>query len=157
MGKSGLRKNAEVAQSNDKPNTRFGVPEMDDGTAKKMMQHVAPTLRRSCIIPELKANLSAQTRKLALKHFVGYKKVALVAVGEPSEEYRTRVHNLILKDKRKKAEDERKKAKAEEARKKALEKKKKMLTKKADADEPEEQEEPVEEELVVELTDEERS
>lgn len=153
---SGLRKTSEGA-SRDKLNAKFGVPEIDDGSVKKMLQHTAPPLRRSCIIPELKANWSAPTRKLALKHFVGYKKVALVVVGEPNEEYKTRVQSLILGEKRKKAEEERRKAKLEQKRKKDLERKKKMLTKKAsDPEEAEEPEEP-EEELVVELTDEERA
>lgn len=151
--------------SNDEPSMQFGLPLMDNGSVKRVINNFAPLLRRNIIIGELKANLCEQDRKIPLQHFAKrhFKLVGHVIMGKPTESFKEKVHELILGQKRAKAEVERKRKIAELSRKKALEERKKKLEAKKKGQEAEDKEEeqddkedPVIEDTPVELTEEER-
>lgn len=167
--RSGLWKPRNNNSSNDKPDMKWGIPCMDDGSIRRMLLQVAPMHRRNIIVPEIKANLSENERKTNIARFAaaGYKKVGIVLVGEPTAEYKEMVNSLMLEAKKAKVEVERKRKASEEARKKmALEnrRKREAAAKKKDGAELEdeemkedEEESKVDEEAVVELTDEEKA
>merc|ERR1712085_173350 len=91
----------------------------------KLLEVIAPTLDRNFLVMELKNNIMSETRKAAVARFSDFKKVAVVAMGEPSVDYKAKVHASMLADKTKKAEAEQKKKEKEEARKTLFEQKKK--------------------------------
>jgi len=144
---------------------------MDDGSVRRLLCHVAPTTGRSFVVPELKDNLLAASRKESLKRWAGFKKTAMVVMGPPPAEFKEKVQALILAEKKAKAETERKRKAAEEERKRIIDEKKKKkaeearkAAKKGEDDEAKEDEEAKEEEpakteepeVVVELTEEEK-
>mmetsp|Transcript_20199 Transcript_20199/g.35973 ORF Transcript_20199/g.35973 Transcript_20199/m.35973 type:complete len:1126 (+) Transcript_20199:73-3450(+) len=106
-GKSGLWRNTESTRRsfNDRPAPEFGISQLDDGTARKLMQSVAPMLHRKCIVMEVQKNLLANERKKALASFdsADFKRIALVVMGEPPAEYKEKVQEQILAEKKQKA------------------------------------------------------
>jgi len=118
---------APPATSNDKPDLKFGIPMMDDKSINRILGAVAATQGRSYILPELRGNLIEKERKEALAKFGGpeFRKCATVVMGEPTAEYKQRIQELLLADKRAKADAEKKKKAAEEERKRLLEEKRK--------------------------------
>mmetsp|Transcript_19964 Transcript_19964/g.36447 ORF Transcript_19964/g.36447 Transcript_19964/m.36447 type:complete len:572 (-) Transcript_19964:8-1723(-) len=107
--------------SNDKPGMSFGIPFMDDNSVQSTLTALAPALRRDFIVMELASNLLAAERKAALKRFpsADFKRIAVVAVGEPPEEFKTKAQELLLAEKVQKAErekQERDESKAKRAR-----------------------------------------
>lgn len=109
--------------SNDRPEPAFGLPLMDDGSIKRVLMAAAPLLQRNYVVMEVKGNLLAEDRKATMARFAGsdFKRAAEVVMGEPPAEYRTWIQELMLKDKRSKAEAEAKRKKQEATRKKAEE------------------------------------
>ena len=174
--KSGLyRLSEDRRSSNDKPEMDFGLPLLDDMSVSKVIKAVANVLPRNFIIPEVKANLTAEERSICLARFPShcYKKVVKVVVGEPPQDYKTFIQQALLKDKKAKAEAEMLQKKEEAARKKAQEEEKKAREKKEEdsskaeggaekeKDGPgekveEAKEDPMEEEVRVELTEQEK-
>lgn len=176
--KSGLQKygGSYRRSSNDKPEIDFGLQLMEDSSVSNVMKAVANVLPRNFIIPEVKANLTAEERSSILARFPGhcYKKVAKVMLGEPPQDYKTFIQQALLKEKKEAAEAELARKKEEAARKKAQEEQRKARQKKEEAakaegkegekekDEAGEaegdaaEEEVVEEEVKVELTAEEK-
>eukprot|EP00932_Pfiesteria_piscicida_P009490 SRR837773.20227.p1 GENE.SRR837773.20227~~SRR837773.20227.p1 ORF type:complete len:586 (-),score=353.16 SRR837773.20227:289-1992(-) len=169
--KSGMYRPKGPGHSNDKPDMKFGIPAMDDNSVARLLKHIAPVAKRNFVVPELKANLVAADRKKALARFSTphFKKTAHVFVGEPSAEFKARVQDLILRDKKRKAEELARRKKAEEDRAKALAAKKKKAEEKkagkageakegdAEAEEEKADETKMDEDVVVELTDEEKA
>merc|ERR1712151_571883 len=119
--KSGLwrQKGYTWRASNDKPEMGFGIPYMDDTSVSRLLTAIAPTLKRNYVVMELKGNLVATDRASALKRFSKFETRAEVLMGEPNAEYKTLVQELLLTEKKKKAEAEKKK-KAMEAERKRL-------------------------------------
>jgi len=173
--KSGLWRPKNQGPSNDKPDMKFGIREMDDMSVKRLLSNIAPVACQNFIVPELRANLLAHERKDALSKFAlpNFKKTAAVIMGEPTAEYKAKVKDIILAEKKNKVELERKKKAAEEERKRVLEEKKKKAEEarkaakrkrdgeeeEAKEDEPDEAKEEAkaeDEEVVVQLTDEEK-
>jgi hypothetical protein len=117
--KSGLwrQKGYTWRASNDKPEMGFGIPNMDDTSVSRLLMDIAPTLRRNFVIMELKDNLVASQRAKTLKHFGNFDTVATVVMGEPNADYKALVQELLLAEKKKKAEAERKKKQVEAERK----------------------------------------
>mmetsp|Transcript_132360 Transcript_132360/g.240782 ORF Transcript_132360/g.240782 Transcript_132360/m.240782 type:complete len:1053 (-) Transcript_132360:66-3224(-) len=113
--------------SNDQPDMGFGISLLDDSSVSRVVSHVAPVMRRDYVVAELKGNLIAEERKKALLRFggPGFKKVAAVLVGEPTEEYKAHVRSMILGDKVAKVEAEKKKKAQEEERKRLHEERRK--------------------------------
>lgn len=179
--KSGLwRQSKGIGASADKPDMKFGIPLLDDLSVRRVLQHIAPTSRRSFVIPELRGNLLAAERKQALARWplTAFKKTAAIIAGEPKADFKSQVQGLILADKKEAALAELKKKREEEARKRVAEEKKKaaeaaqkarqlLLKRKREGTEGEEEPAPVEEakeepteepmEVTVELTDEEKA
>merc|ERR1719247_1485673 len=73
--------------------------------SRKLLQ-ASHQLKRDFLLMELKANLIAEERKKALARFPGstFKKVAVVAVGEPPEDFKAKTQERLLADKKEKAE-----------------------------------------------------
>jgi hypothetical protein len=144
--KSGVyRQQGRSKQSIDKPGMNFGIPLLDDENVQKTLAAVAPALRRDFVHMELKSNLIEKERKEALARFPSstFKKVALVVMGEPPDEYKTKVLEWTLSDKVEKAKQDKyredKKRKWEEPEKKWEEKEQKELEKE-EKKEPEKEE-----------------
>merc|ERR1712203_695927 len=110
--KSGFQKSKGYDKSNDKPGMNFGVAGMDDFSVQKAMLAVAPTLRKDMVCMELNANLQAAERSRALKRFPNsdFKRVAVVAMGEPTKDYKERIQKFMLDEKIEEAEKAKKKA-----------------------------------------------
>jgi len=105
--KSGLWRPAEGGRRscNDRPSPEFGIKPLDDGTAKHLMQSVAPVIQRNCVVMEVQKNLLANERKKALTTFdpADFKRIALVVMGEPPAEYKEKVQEQMLVEKKQKA------------------------------------------------------
>merc|ERR1711972_679555 len=110
--KRGFHRQKGYDKSNDKPGMNFGVAGMDDFSVQKAMLAVAPTLKKDLVCMELNANLQAAERSRALKRFPNsdFKRVAVVAMGEPTKDYKERIQKMILDEKIEEAEKAKKKA-----------------------------------------------
>eukprot|EP00927_Polykrikos_kofoidii_P030738 TRINITY_DN26467_c0_g1_i1.p1 TRINITY_DN26467_c0_g1~~TRINITY_DN26467_c0_g1_i1.p1 ORF type:complete len:1248 (+),score=283.84 TRINITY_DN26467_c0_g1_i1:65-3745(+) len=99
------------------------VPKLEDGSVKKLLRSVAPALERDFIVVEPRMNLLAEERRKLLAGFTGpnFKKVAVVVMGEPDDEYKAFVQNLVLKEKQHEAEQAHAKREATKQRKRLLE------------------------------------
>eukprot|EP00929_Paragymnodinium_shiwhaense_P096429 TRINITY_DN5800_c3_g1_i1.p1 TRINITY_DN5800_c3_g1~~TRINITY_DN5800_c3_g1_i1.p1 ORF type:complete len:1069 (+),score=364.52 TRINITY_DN5800_c3_g1_i1:57-3209(+) len=159
--KSGVtrgRDGYDAVDSKDRPGMSFGVPLLDDMSVQQAVASVAPVLNRNLVFMELKNNLVAEKRQANLKKFPAeeFKRVALVAVGEPTSDYKAKVQELMLASKVKAAENEKKrKAEGDRDRDRA---RRRLEDGKAAAEEkkPEEAAEP-EVDKPVELTEEEKA
>jgi len=109
--------------SNDKPEFNFGLPVMDDLSVRRISTALAPTFPRNYVVMEVKQNLLASDRKVALSRFSAphFKKVAKVVMGRPKEEFRSKVHAKLLQAKKEKADLEWKLQRNERMRKKEME------------------------------------
>lgn len=136
--KSGYSKPAvsQWKNSNDKPDATFGSPALDELSARKVIQTVAPLAPRNYVMMEVKGNLLKEERAESLKRFSGpqFKRIAKVVMGDPPKDWMEAVHAEILAEKQSKLdieyqarlkEKQRKKI-AEERRKKVEEQRKKM-------------------------------
>merc|ERR1719265_2211525 len=87
--------------SNDKPNMDFGIPLLDDSSVQKTLEGVAPALKRDFVHMELKNNLLSADRTKVLARFPSsnFKKVAVVAMGEPPAAVIAKAHERTLADK----------------------------------------------------------
>merc|ERR1711972_400604 len=115
--------------SNDKPDFNFGIPAMDDMSAHRTMNSIAPVVPRNYVVMEVKQNLVQADRKENLKRFSAphFKKIAHVVMGEPSAEYKKFVQQKLLEEKQAKADAEWKVKKAEKERKKQIAERQKHL------------------------------
>merc|ERR1712060_440614 len=118
--------------SNDKPGMNFGIQSMDDGSAQKALMAVAPALKRDVVCMELNANLQAAERARVLNRFPvsDFKRVAVVAMGEPTDAYKARIHKMMLDEKIQAAEKEKKKLQEEKEWKKQQEEREKSRKRK---------------------------
>merc|ERR1719329_527326 len=123
--KSGLwrQKGYSWKATNDDPEMGFGIPMMDDNSVSRLLTAIAPTLKRNFVVMQLKSNLIASERAESLARFSSenFTKVATVAMGEPNAEYKKLVQDLLLGEKKKKADAERKKKSMEAERKRLAE------------------------------------
>lgn len=118
---SGLPNQADKKGSNDSPAFAFGIREMDDLSARKVLEAFAPVSPRNYVVMHLKANLIADDRAYLIKKFnyPCYTKKAVVALGEPDADYKSRIQAKILKQKQARSDAEHKRKKDELAKKKA--------------------------------------
>lgn len=98
--KSGLwfpKAHPSSPHSRDKPPITFP---MEQGSASTVIREIAPMLKRDFLVLEMKANLLPQERKKALLSWRSphFRKVASVAMGEPTAEYKSKVQELMLAD-----------------------------------------------------------
>ena len=94
--KSGIQRPKPFKGAIDAPEFNFGIELLDDLSVRKLLSVIAPTLNRSFLVMELKSNLIAEERKEALERFGEFKKVAVVAMGEPTAEYKKKVNGTAL-------------------------------------------------------------
>jgi heterogeneous nuclear ribonucleoprotein U-like protein 1 len=123
--KSGMWK-PKGAGSNDKPSLHFGLPLMDDGSVRRVLVSIAPTLKRNYVIGEVKANLVPAERAEAISSFSAphFRKKACVIMGDPNEEHVELVQKALLAEKIAVAELEKKRKAVDDQRKRLLEEKK---------------------------------
>jgi hypothetical protein len=82
----------------------FGIREMDDLSVRRLIRSVAPVLRRKYVIMEVRNNLLVAQRKKVLEHFHSdFKKIAIVAMGEPTQGHKDKVQQDLLEKKREKS------------------------------------------------------
>merc|ERR1712048_1043915 len=120
--KSGIINKGKTAQSKDKP----------DGELTKittMLRGFLPLQQRDVILMELKANLLKESRANTLLLFPAsmFKRIAIVAVGEPTADFRKHTLALIRQDKQEESDKKFKIAFQQEKMKWMAEKKKKEL------------------------------
>merc|ERR1712217_67775 len=123
--KSGLwrRDGYERRSCNDKPEMDLGIYNIDDGSLAKAVKSIAPIQNRNYIIMELKGNWIKDERELLIKKFSTplFKRVAQVVVGEPTLEFKKKVHEIALQQKQEAADKEFKAKQEEEKRKHKIE------------------------------------
>eukprot|EP00927_Polykrikos_kofoidii_P033431 TRINITY_DN2825_c0_g2_i4.p1 TRINITY_DN2825_c0_g2~~TRINITY_DN2825_c0_g2_i4.p1 ORF type:complete len:1066 (-),score=243.31 TRINITY_DN2825_c0_g2_i4:225-3371(-) len=104
--------------SNDKPGMQFSIPTLDDESVQQVLASLAPVVRRDLVLMELKGNLISEERVANLRRFPtsDFKRVAVVLVGEPPEDYKEKVRELTLADKMRKIESQKKRAESERKR-----------------------------------------
>jgi len=160
---------------NDTPEMGFGIPALDDLSVPRILDYVAPSLRRNFVVMGLKSNLVAAERKRELHRFPApdFHRVATVVMGAPDVEYKTSIQGLMIKEKQAQITAEKKKKAVEQERQRLLKERKRKVedAKKArqkkqsggaedeDPEEKEDEEEPAmnaEEDEAVELTEEEK-
>jgi len=100
---------------NDKPDPQFRIPLLDDFSARRVIQAVAPTQPRHYVVMEVKSNLVKEERSQLLKRFTEnyFKTVAKVVMGEPPSAFKEKVHKALLTEKQEKATQEWKRRKVE--------------------------------------------
>jgi len=143
--KSGICRDKRVSykHSNDKPDMNFGIQWIDDMSVQRVIKSIVASQPRDYVVMEVKANLVKEERADCLKRFFAphYKKVAMVAMGDPPAAFKAKTQAALLQERQTKEEAAWKqrvlalaakkelKAKvkaAEEARKKAEEEAKKQ-------------------------------
>ncbi|CAE7238445.1 Hnrnpu [Symbiodinium necroappetens] len=121
---------------NDKPDVQhrgvhgvFRVPYLDDFSARRMIQAVAPLQPRNYVVMEVKSNLIKEEREQLIKRFADscYKTVAQVVMGEPPADFKDKVHKELLAEKQEKVTQEWKKRKAEREQERIARKRQKEL------------------------------
>merc|ERR1719162_2441704 len=87
--------------SNNKPGMNFGIPLMDDWNVQRTLEAIAPALARDFVHMELRSNLLATERKTALARFPSsnFKRVAVVAMGEPPQDFKAKTQEALLAEK----------------------------------------------------------
>eukprot|EP00930_Biecheleria_cincta_P023397 TRINITY_DN16912_c0_g1_i1.p1 TRINITY_DN16912_c0_g1~~TRINITY_DN16912_c0_g1_i1.p1 ORF type:complete len:871 (-),score=228.44 TRINITY_DN16912_c0_g1_i1:111-2696(-) len=133
------RQQAGGASSQDKPEARFGVADLDDWSAQKVISTIAPTLQKNYVVAELKSNLTESDRARTLLRFGSgdFHRKAVVIMGQPDKEFKDAVQSRLLDEKKAKAEVERKRKAAEKERARQAEERKKEAEarkKRAEAD-----------------------
>eukprot|EP00434_Breviolum_minutum_P044199 symbB.v1.2.039448.t1/scaffold6570.1/size16995/3 len=100
---------------NDKPDPQFRIPLLDDFSARRVIQAVAPTQPRHYVVMEVKSNLVKEERSQLLKRFTEnyFKTVAQVVMGEPPADFKEKVHKSLLAEKQEKVTQEWKRRKME--------------------------------------------
>merc|ERR1712157_160905 len=97
MGNPSANKEASM----DKPDFKYGAAPLEDKTVCKLLQVIASVCPRDFVLIELQANLVKETREKLLSKFPSFmfKKVALVAMGSPSDAFVKYNEKLMLQDK----------------------------------------------------------
>jgi len=134
--RSGLRKSESDATSTDAPEMSTGLPQVDDGTLKRVLQEVLGIQRRNFVVMEVKGNLTKDERcealsKITMAHF---RKVAKVLIGEPDADFKEKVWDLVLREKQRRIDEQWAKTRDADKQKRALEKAKKKAEKAENAE-----------------------
>merc|ERR1712048_589590 len=124
-------------QSNDKPGMGFGLPVMEKFKVKDAFQNIIALQPRHFIVMEVRDNLVEDLRKQLSGEFPShiFKKIAVVAMGEPPKTFRDNGKQLWLKEKQLALDAEWKKKVAEHEKKKVMKQKAKELERKKKEDE----------------------
>merc|ERR1712151_807739 len=109
--------------------SNFGIPPLDDLSARKTLKTLAPMFPRNYCVMEVKGNLLKAERTEWLKRFKGpeFKKVACVVMGNPPAKWSEAYHADLLKEKQSKSDEDWKKRKADRERKKQVAERQKKL------------------------------
>ncbi|CAE8610068.1 unnamed protein product, partial [Polarella glacialis] len=131
--KSGMYRSKSTSwkNSNDKPDMSFGLPLMDDMSARKVLNAVVGTQPRNYVVMEVKGNLISEERKELMKRFQNpmFKTVAEVVIGEPPADFKAKQQKVLLAEKQLVADQEWMKRKADKEREKQARLRQKELEK----------------------------
>eukprot|EP00933_Yihiella_yeosuensis_P025995 TRINITY_DN2017_c0_g1_i1.p1 TRINITY_DN2017_c0_g1~~TRINITY_DN2017_c0_g1_i1.p1 ORF type:complete len:831 (-),score=286.51 TRINITY_DN2017_c0_g1_i1:267-2759(-) len=130
--RSGLAKpKPGMAYSNDKPTFAYGLAGMDDMSVQRVQRTISASVPRNYVVMEVASNLVAEERAATLKRFnhPKYKKVALVVMGKPSDEFKQKVQARLLAEKQEKSDMEWRVKKAEKERQKQVKQRQKEILK----------------------------
>merc|ERR1712217_659275 len=118
---------------NDKPEMNLGIYNVDDGSVAKAIKSIAPIQNRNYVVMELKGNLIKEERETLIKKFSPalFKRVAQVVVGEPTLEFKKKVHEITLQQKQEASDKEFKVKQDQEKLKHKAEKDRKIAEKAA--------------------------
>ena len=111
--KSGLWSQGHSRSFNDQPSMDFGLKELDSGTTRQLMHTLAPCLPRNYIVMEVQKNLLSDDRRKALAAFDArhFRRIAMVVMGEPPEEFKAEARESLLQARRDQAAADVKRAK----------------------------------------------
>ena len=111
--KSGLWSQGHGHGFNDQPSMDFGLKELDSGTTRQVIHTIAPRIRRNYIVMEVQKNLLPDDRRKALAAFDSrhFKRIAMVVMGEPPEDFKAEARENLLQSRRDKVAAEVKRAK----------------------------------------------
>eukprot|EP00927_Polykrikos_kofoidii_P012524 TRINITY_DN153_c0_g2_i1.p1 TRINITY_DN153_c0_g2~~TRINITY_DN153_c0_g2_i1.p1 ORF type:complete len:938 (+),score=215.02 TRINITY_DN153_c0_g2_i1:58-2814(+) len=112
--------------SRDKPDLNFGVPLMDDGSVRRVINSIVSAVPRNYVVMEVKQNLVRSDRVENLKRFPKaiFQRSARIVMGEPSSKFKNLVKTKFLKEKQEKANVEWRLKKLEKERHRLIEKRK---------------------------------
>eukprot|EP00927_Polykrikos_kofoidii_P033428 TRINITY_DN2825_c0_g1_i1.p1 TRINITY_DN2825_c0_g1~~TRINITY_DN2825_c0_g1_i1.p1 ORF type:complete len:1063 (-),score=218.89 TRINITY_DN2825_c0_g1_i1:193-3357(-) len=112
-------KGYSTKDSHDNPGMYFSIPTLDDESVQRALVSLAPVVRRDLVFMELKGNLISEVRQANLRRFpaADFTRVAVVLVGEPPENYKEKMRELLLAEKMHKVENQKKQAENEKKRK----------------------------------------
>eukprot|EP00931_Biecheleriopsis_adriatica_P023799 TRINITY_DN1495_c0_g1_i1.p1 TRINITY_DN1495_c0_g1~~TRINITY_DN1495_c0_g1_i1.p1 ORF type:complete len:912 (-),score=269.55 TRINITY_DN1495_c0_g1_i1:83-2509(-) len=115
--------------SNDKPDMAFGVPSLDDGTVKTILQNALSVSNRDLVVMEVQSNLLKEDRQKLLRRFrlPHLKKVAKVMIGQPSHEFLQATLDKLLQEKQEKSDRDFNFKREEKVRMRLLEMQRKQL------------------------------
>lgn len=115
--------------SNDKPEMGFGIALLDDLSARKVLQAVAPLQKRNYIVVEVKSNLMKDERKQLASCWspASFRRVASVMIGEPPQVVKKRAMEMTLKQKQEVSDLDFRAKQAVEKQKKLIEKRQRQL------------------------------
>eukprot|EP00927_Polykrikos_kofoidii_P065901 TRINITY_DN615_c0_g5_i1.p1 TRINITY_DN615_c0_g5~~TRINITY_DN615_c0_g5_i1.p1 ORF type:complete len:1042 (-),score=181.47 TRINITY_DN615_c0_g5_i1:74-3022(-) len=127
--KSGLPRPRAYPGSNDKPDTHFGIPQIDEESFRRVLTALAPMQNRNMVVMEVKASLMKDERRELLKRFSisKYRKVANILMGEPAKDFKEAVKKRALKEKQRQSDADWKARKLVEKQKRVLERRTKEL------------------------------
>eukprot|EP00418_Pyrodinium_bahamense_P097688 CAMPEP_0179046642 /NCGR_PEP_ID=MMETSP0796-20121207/18791_1 /TAXON_ID=73915 /ORGANISM="Pyrodinium bahamense, Strain pbaha01" /LENGTH=939 /DNA_ID=CAMNT_0020743071 /DNA_START=42 /DNA_END=2858 /DNA_ORIENTATION=- len=129
--RSGLfkQKTNQMKTSNDRPDVSFGIPALDELSARKVLRTVASLVPRNYVVMEVRANLLKAERQEFLRRFNAphFRRIARVAMGEPDEAHKSRVRSALLEAKQERLDFEWKAKQVERERKRQIEMRQKQL------------------------------
>jgi len=82
------------------PDMSCGIPLLDELSLDKFLAMVAPTLSQDVIVMDVIGNLDAEVRRKRLQSLAGFKRCARVVVGEPPADFKLKVQEALLEEKR---------------------------------------------------------
>jgi len=115
--------------SNDKPDMNFGIAQMDDQSIRRILHTVVQAHHRHFVYMEIKSNLMEEERREAVKRFRAphFKTTAQIMMGEPTKDFKDKVHGALLKQKQEKADADFRVWQQEEIQRRLAERKRKEV------------------------------
>eukprot|EP00931_Biecheleriopsis_adriatica_P085223 TRINITY_DN5953_c0_g1_i1.p1 TRINITY_DN5953_c0_g1~~TRINITY_DN5953_c0_g1_i1.p1 ORF type:complete len:943 (-),score=265.24 TRINITY_DN5953_c0_g1_i1:43-2871(-) len=99
--KSGINRpkgySAAARTSNDKPEIGIGITALDDLSVQRTLQTIAPLQKRHYVVMEVRGNLLQEDRRRMAERWAGFKRIAMVVVGNPPSSFKQSSQELMLK------------------------------------------------------------
>lgn len=115
--------------SNDKPDMGFGIPQLDDLSLRRVLNAVASIQARNYVVMEIRGNLMKEERLENVPKWYGFKRVAMVLVGEPPPTFKKFSQEQMLKVKQEVSDIEFRNKQTQEKQQWLLQKRQKQMEK----------------------------